>query len=257
MIEDPVAYSVNIHLNRCSGNEFGWNGYSDYLAARNTSHARRTNKTPPGDRPPAPWHSGRMVTDRRVDAPRFHPETAAEWRAWLVEHHDDEVPGVWVVQWRRSSGRAPIDYDALIEEALSFGWIDGTVQTVDDERSMMWLTRRRPGSRWTRLSKERVARIEADGRMAEAGRAVIEDARADGSWTRYDDAEALVVPDDLAAALATVPPARTHWDGFPPGVRRLILGWIAEARRPQTRAARIEETAQKAALGERAHQQVR
>lgn len=198
-----------------------------------------------------------MVTDRRADAPRFHPETAAEWRAWLTEHHDDEVPGVWVVQWRRASGRDPIDYDALVEEALSFGWIDGTVQTIDDERSMMWLTRRRPGSRWTRLSKERVARAEADGRMTDAGRAVVDAARADGSWTRYDDAEALVVPDDLASAFAAAPPAREHWDAFPPGVRRLILGWVAEARRPQTRAARIAETAEKAQRGERAHSQPR
>ncbi|MHA7132429.1 YdeI/OmpD-associated family protein [Oerskovia turbata] len=198
-----------------------------------------------------------MATDRRDDAPRFHPETVAEWRAWLAEHHADEPPGVWLVQWRRTNGREPIAYDALIEEALSFGWIDGTVRTVDDERSMMWLTRRKPGSRWTRLSKERVARAEADGRMTDAGLAVIAAARADGSWTRHDDAEALVVPDDLAAALADSPPAREHWDGFPPGLRRLILGWIADAKRPATRAARIAETAEKAQRGERAHEQPR
>nr|WP_228087468.1 YdeI/OmpD-associated family protein [Cellulosimicrobium aquatile] len=90
--------------------------------------------------------------------------------------------------------------------------------------------------------------------MTDAGRAVVEAARADGSWTRHDDAEALVVPDDLAAALGERPDARARFDAFTPGVRRSILGWIVEAKRPDTRARRIAETAALAEQGVAAHQ---
>jgi len=194
------------------------------------------------------------ATDRRRDAPQVHAETAEEWRAWLVEHHADAVPGVWLVSWKSATGRPAIEYEAAVEEALAFGWIDSTAATLDDERSMLWFTRRRRGSGWSRRSKERVARIEADGRMTDAGRAVVAAARADGSWTLLDDIEDLVVPADLAAAFDAHPGARDQWESFPRSVRRGILDWIRQARRPGTREARIDETARLAARGERAHE---
>ncbi|MFE6237033.1 YdeI family protein [Cellulosimicrobium sp. NPDC057862] len=194
------------------------------------------------------------MTEEYQGKPATHAETPQEWRAWLAEHHDDPEPGVWLLTWRRESGRATYGYEPWIEEALSYGWIDGQAATVDADRHALWFTRRRRGSRWTRLSKERVARIEADGRMTESGRAVVEAAKADGSWTRHDDAEALVVPEDLAAALAERAGAREHFDAFTPGVRRSILGWIVEAKRPETRARRIAETAEQAEQGVAAHQ---
>ena len=177
------------------------------------------------------------MTDEFQGRPAIHAETPQEWRAWLAEHHDDPEPGVWLLTWRRESGRTTYGYEPWIEEALSYGWIDGQAATVDADRHALWFTRRRRGSRWTRLSKERVARVEADG-----------------SWTRHDDAEALVVPEDLAAALAERAGAREHFDAFTPGVRRSILGWIVEAKRPETRARRIAETADQAERGVAAHQ---
>ncbi|WP_454043357.1 YdeI/OmpD-associated family protein [Cellulosimicrobium sp. Marseille-Q8652] len=193
-------------------------------------------------------------TESYAGRPAFQADDPAQWRAWLAEHHDDAEPGVWLVTWRRGSGHPVPGYEPWIEEALAYGWIDGQAATVDDERHALWFTRRRAGSRWTRLSKERVAHVEADGRMTAAGRAVVDAAKADGSWTRHDDAEALVVPDDLAAALAAQPGARERFDAFTPGVRRSILGWVVEARREQTRERRIAETAEQAALGVPAHQ---
>ncbi len=179
-------------------------------------------------------------------------ETAAAWRAWLTEHHATS-PGVWVVRWKPTSGRPVLGYEPLVEEALAFGWIDATQRTVDHERTEMWFTRRRPGSGWSRLTKERLARVEASGRMTDAGRAVIAAARADGTWEMYDDAEAGVVAPDLADALAADPAAASGWDAFTPGVRRAQLRWLAEARRPATRAARVERVARGAAEGRPAH----
>src|SRR5687767_7771594 len=115
------------------------------------------------------------------DALHLHVETPEEWRSWLAAHHDSE-DGVWLVSWRTPTGRPRVPVERAVEEALSFGWIDSKQLRIDDERSKLWLCPRRPGSGWSRVNKARVERLEADGRMTDAGRAVIEAAKADGSW---------------------------------------------------------------------------
>jgi uncharacterized protein YdeI (YjbR/CyaY-like superfamily) len=119
---------------------------------------------------------------------------------------------------------------------------------------MLWFSPRKVGSGWARPNKERVERLTAAGLMTAAGQRVIDAAKADGSWSRLDDVDNLVVPDDLADALDSRPPAREHWDAFPRSVRRSILEWIVQAKRDTTRAARIEETARLAQQNERANQ---
>ncbi len=184
------------------------------------------------------------------DAERIEPENLAEWSAWLAAHHAD-TPGVWLVTHKQSTGLAAFDYDAAVVEALRWGWVDSTQRTVDDQRTMMWYAARRPGSVWTRRNKVRVAALEADGRMEPAGQAAVEAARNSGMWTLMDDVEDLVVPDDLAAALAARPGAREHWDAFPPSARKQALAWIVLAKRDETRAARVAEVAASSARGER------
>jgi uncharacterized protein YdeI (YjbR/CyaY-like superfamily) len=96
-----------------------------------------------------------------------------------------------------------------------------------------------------------VERLIAEGQMLPAGLAAIDEAKRNGTWTLLDDVERLIVPDDLAAALAANPPAREHWDAFSRSPRRAMLQWIAEAKRPETRAKRIAEAAEHAARNER------
>lgn len=184
----------------------------------------------------------------RADAERFEPGSPADWRAWLAEHHG-RGHGVWLVT-RRSAPR--VTYEEAVEQALCFGWVDSTAGRLDDERTMLWFAPRRPRSGWARTNKDRVARLVAAGLMQPAGLTPVEAAKADGSWTLLDDVEDLVVPDDLAAAFT--PTGRAHWDAFPRSARRAILEWIVQARRPETRARRIAETAAKAEVGERANQ---
>ena len=92
--------------------------------------------------------------------PAFQADHPDQWRAWLAEHHGDADPGVWLVTWRAGSGHNVPGYEPWIPEALAYGWIDGQASTVDADRNALWFTRRRRGSRWSRLSKERVARVE-------------------------------------------------------------------------------------------------
>jgi uncharacterized protein YdeI (YjbR/CyaY-like superfamily) len=145
-------------------------------------------------------------------------------------------------------------YEESVEEALAYGWIDSKGSRLDDERTMLWFAPRQRRSGWSRSNKERVERLEREGRMTPAGRAVIERAMADGSWTLLDEVEDLIVPADLAAAFAARPGSSDQWAAFPRSIRRSLLEWIVQARRPETRRRRIEETADRAARGERANQ---
>lgn len=187
------------------------------------------------------------------DAPREHFETADEWRRWLEAHHASSS-GIFVVYWRKATGRPAMSYDEMVEQALCFGWVDSRPGKLDDERSMLWFTPRKRGSAWAGPNKERVDRLTAAGLMHPAGIAVVDAAKADGTWTLLDAVERLEVPDDLAARLAAVDGARAQWDSFPRSVRRGILEWIVHAKTPATRERRIQETADRAGRGERANQ---
>lgn len=185
------------------------------------------------------------------DAPHVQPDDRATWRAWLEANHAT-ARGVWLVTWRPRSGRVGIDYEAAIEEALCFGWVDSTSGHVDDERGKLYFAPRRPRSPWAASNKARVARLIDEGRVAPAGLAAIERAKVNGSWGVLDAAERLDVPPDLAAALEARPPAAANFAAFPPSARKMLLGWVALAVRAETRAARIARIAESAARNERA-----
>lgn len=187
------------------------------------------------------------------DAPLVHAETREAWRDWLAEHHATAA-GVWLVSWKKATGRPAVGYDAAVEEALCVGWVDSTGRRLDDERAMLYFAPRTPRSGWSRPNKERVARLGAAGLMRPAGHAAVDAAKANGSWTLLDAVEDLVVPDDLRAALDAHPGARGHWEAFPRSAKRALLEWIVQAKRPETRARRVGETARLAARNERANQ---
>lgn len=182
-----------------------------------------------------------------------HPKTRQEWRSWLEENHT-RGEGVWLITYKKSTGKPRVEYDEAVEEAVCFGWIDSKAGTVDDERSRLWMSPRKPRTGWSKSNKERIERLIAAGRMAPAGLAKIEAAKEDGSWTALDAVEALEIPHDLAAALAAHPPAAGHFEAFPRSVKRSILEWISHAKTAGTRSKRIEETARLAADNVRANQ---
>ena len=186
-------------------------------------------------------------------APHTHPLTREQWRAWLAAHHAD-TPAVWMVSWKAATGRPRVSYDDAVSEALAFGWVDSLPRALDDKRTMLYFSRRKPTSAWSRPNKQRVEELRRQGLMTDAGEEVIARAERNGAWARLDDVEDLKEPDDLQSALDALPPARTHWDAFPPSARRGILEWITQAKRPATRDRRIAETARLAANNIRANQ---
>jgi uncharacterized protein YdeI (YjbR/CyaY-like superfamily) len=188
---------------------------------------------------------------RDADKPELIIESRAQLRAWLHEHHATST-GVWIVTTKRAAG-GTVAWDDIVQEALCVGWIDSLPRTLDDTRTMLRLTPRKVSSAWSARNKAHVEVLLAQGMMHPAGLAAIEAARARGTWTALDEASARVVPDDLAAALDALPPARTHFEAFPPSAQRGILEWLSLAKRPATRAARIAEIAQLARENKRAN----
>ncbi|MDF1505582.1 YdeI/OmpD-associated family protein [Roseisolibacter sp. H3M3-2] len=180
-------------------------------------------------------------------------DTRAEWRAWLAAHHG-QSDTIWLAYPKKGAGLGDLTYDALVEEALCYGWIDSVARGGDARRSVIRMSPRKARSGWSATNKARVERLARDGRMTPAGTARVEAAKADGSWGLLDAAEALAVPPDLEEALAANAEARAHFAAFPPGVRKRILTWVTTAKRPETRARRVAETVALAARNVRAGQ---
>jgi uncharacterized protein YdeI (YjbR/CyaY-like superfamily) len=197
-----------------------------------------------------------QMADADVTGPdglaRFYAANRQEWRDWLQYHHST-VAGVWLIYYKKQSGRPYVVYDDAVEEALCFGWIDSRSNALDDARYMQLFTPRKPRSPWSRLNKQRVERLIERGLMTSAGYALIEAAQRDGSWNSYDAVEDLVMPNDLRAALAANDMARLNFDAFSNSSKKNILWWIASAKRPETRQRRIEETIRLAAENKRAN----
>lgn len=184
---------------------------------------------------------------------RVQVESREAWRDWLTANHTRSA-GVWLVTFKKHTGNKYLSTDDIVEEALCFGWIDSLPRKLDEDRTMLWLAPRQPGSGWSKLNKERVERMIAAGLMTPAGLEKIEAARQDGSWNALDAIEALEIPPDLGAALDAYPAAREYFEAFPRSAKRGILEWIANAKRPDTRARRIAETARLAQENQRANQ---
>jgi uncharacterized protein YdeI (YjbR/CyaY-like superfamily) len=162
--------------------------------------------------------------------------------------------GVWLVSYKKATGKPRFEYDAAVEEALCFGWVDSKPNKLDAERTLLWFAPRKSGTGWSRPNKIRVERMLQFGLMAEAGLRKVELAKLDGSWSKLDAIEDLTIPDDPAKALDEYRDAMQNFTAFPRSVKRGILEWIATARTLHTRAKRIDETARLASTNEQANQ---
>jgi uncharacterized protein YdeI (YjbR/CyaY-like superfamily) len=177
---------------------------------------------------------------------QFYPVTRAEWREWLAKNHATS-PGVWLVYYKKESGKPRIAHEDAVAEALCFGWIDSKAKGLDSERTIQLFTRRKSKSPWSKINKALVEQLIAEGLMTPAGMEKIETAKQNGMWTAYDSVEALIVPDDLQSAFSANPTAEQHFNAFSNSSKKIILRWIESAKKPETRQKRVEETVRLAA----------
>lgn len=185
------------------------------------------------------------------DYEEFHPENRSEWRAWLRGNHS-KSPGIWLVYFKKESGKQRVSYDEAVREALCFGWIDSHPRKLDGRRAKLLFTPRKPKSGWSKLNKQRIEELVRERKMTRAGLDRIEAARLDGSWTKLDAIESLQMPSELERALRLKPAAGKNFAAFPPSARKGIYWYIESAKRPETRANRVEKVIRMAAKNLRA-----
>lgn len=193
---------------------------------------------------PAPTPADRTPTAPR---PLLAPLSRAELRAWLAENHATSR-GVQLAVGKKGNSVTALTYDDAVEEGLAFGWIDSVAHRLDEDRYTVLYTPRKRGSVWAKTNKARVARLTEAGLMTAAGLAVVEAAKADGSWDLLTDADDLVMPPDLASALKASS-ATLAFEGLTVPERQRTLYWIGSAKRPETRARRIAEAVSAVAEG--------
>lgn len=182
----------------------------------------------------------------KSNTPSFHANTRKEWRKWLDKYSESEK-FVWLIIYHKSSATKSVDYEEAVEEALCFGWIDSVRNKRDSESSYLYFAPRKPKGNWSTSNKERVARLIKDGLMTPRGQALIDLAKQTGTWDTLTDAQNAVIPDDLQKLFAKNKTAFKNFQAFSASSKRLILEWIATAKRPETRKQRIEQTVELAA----------
>ncbi len=180
------------------------------------------------------------------DLEKVEVRSRSELRRWLEANHP-RSESCWLITYKKHVDEHYIAYGDIVDELLCFGWIDSRTRRVDENRSKLLIAPRNAGSTWSRVNKQKVAKLEKAGRMTEAGRVKIDAAKKDGSWTFLDDVEALIEPDDLAAALDADTKARQNFNAFNASAKKVILLWIKTAKRQATRQKRIRDTVELAA----------
>lgn len=175
---------------------------------------------------------------------------AAAWRTWLETNHSTS-PGVWLILHKKGGNVTELDYAAALDEALCFGWIDGQGRRRDEQTSLQRMTPRRRKSPWSARNVSHVARLEAEGRMADAGWAAVNEAKADGRWDNaYAGQATAEVPGDLAAAIASVPAAQAMFDVLTGTNRYALIHRVNAAKHAATRERRIAGFVEMLARGE-------
>ena len=166
------------------------------------------------------------------------------WRAWLAKNCARE-PELWVVLYKKNSGKPSVSYDEAVEEALCFGWIDGLTKSIDDEKYGVRFTPRKSGSIWSESNKKRVAKMIEQGRMTEAGLAKIKEGKQSGEWDKATEREDTTnISPELKRALESDKIAQQNFDKLAPSHKRQYIGWIADAKRDETRERRIRQAVQ-------------
>ncbi len=185
-----------------------------------------------------------------IDSETFYPKSKQEWRQWLIENHQSKS-SVWLVCYKKKAGKPSVEWSDAVDEALCFGWIDGMRKSIDDEKFIQFVCKRKPKSAWSKINKEKIARLITDDLMTEAGLKSIEIAKQNGSWYLLDEVEELTVPEDLETAFAANIGSKDFFSSLSKSVKKMILQWIAFAKKTETRQKRINEVAELAAKNQK------
>ena len=175
----------------------------------------------------------------------FYPETKQQLRKWLQKNHLIK-DAVWLIFYKKHTGKPSVVWTDAVDEALCFGWIDSKGETIDKDTFRQYFCKRKPTSTWSKINKQKIETLTAKGLMTEAGFKVIEIAKQNGSWTILDEAEELTVPAELEKAFEKFENSKDHFSSLSKSKKKVLLYWIALAKTEATRQKRILEIAENA-----------
>lgn len=178
----------------------------------------------------------------------YCPANQSDWRKWLKKNHSSSQ-SVWLVFFKASSSTPNLSWSEAVDQALCFGWIDSTKKTLDDERYIQLFSKRKAQSTWSKINKEKVEKLTSLGLIEKAGYDSIEVAKANGQWSFLDDVHNLIIPEDLEKELKINSNSFDFYLGLSDSKQKLILHWVVLAKRPETRAKRIQEVVSAASKG--------
>jgi uncharacterized protein YdeI (YjbR/CyaY-like superfamily) len=184
---------------------------------------------------------------------RIEMQSRAALRSWLEENHRQKS-SVWLVTFKKNDPLRYLAYGDIVDELLCFGWVDSLPRLLDDRRAMRLISPRKSSSNWSKANRDRVDRLISAGLMTPAGMAQVAAAKAEGRWMALEEADPQNAPADLLEAFELYPGSRDKFGAFPNSVKRAIFEWLMSAKRPETRAKRVEDTARLAAENIRANQ---
>jgi len=173
----------------------------------------------------------------------IYVETRKEWRQWLAKNHLSEQSVTLICNTKKSE-LPTVSWSELVDEALCFGWIDSTRKTIDENKFSQLFSKRKPNGTWSKINKEKILRLTADGLMTEAGLKAIKTAKNNGSWTILDEVEDLIIPEDLEKLFHQHNGSKDYFISLNKSTKKMILQWIVLAKRPETRQKRICEIAE-------------
>jgi uncharacterized protein YdeI (YjbR/CyaY-like superfamily) len=188
----------------------------------------------------------------KTDQKTFQAKSRAVWRRWLEKNHSKEK-SVWLIIHHKSNQASSVYYDEAVEEALCFGWIDSKPNKRDDESYYLFFSQRKPKSNWSKINKERVEKLTKLGLIKPAGQAMIDLAKKSGTWSALTQVDNIVVPPDLQKHFNKNKTAFKNFQAFPPSSKKIILEWIMNAKRPETRLQRIMQSVELAEKNIRAN----
>ncbi len=175
------------------------------------------------------------------DIKTFYARTRKEWRKWLNKNSQIEK-SVWLIIYHKGSKTKSVYYNEAVEEAICFGWIDSIAHKRDEESKYQFFAQRKPKSNWSKANRERAEKMLEQGQMTQRGQKLIDLAKKTGTWEALIDVQNSVIPDDLQNQLNKNKKALKNFLAFTPSSKRIILEWILNAKKNETRQKRIEET---------------
>ena len=175
----------------------------------------------------------------------FYPETKQHLREWLLKNHLTK-DAVWILFYKKHTGRPSVKWSDAVSEALCFGWVDSKAETIDHDTYRQYFCKRKPNSTWSKINKQKIETLTAKGLMVEAGFKVIEIAKENGSWTILDEVEELIVPPELEDAFEKFENSKDYFLSLSNSKKKALLQWIVLAKTSTTRHKRILEIAENA-----------